>query len=110
MTKIWMTGALLALGACAAANNAADQVARQQAKSVVNGVVAQRMPGVNVAPVTDCIIDAASAREIVQLGSASVSGVTDQTVTQVLEIAQRPESTNCIAKNSSTLLSGLVKT
>jgi len=94
------------LSGCNVANDAADRLARNQAKAVVNGVVEQRFPGVNAAPVTDCIIDAASAREILTIAGASVSGVTQSTVEQVLDIAQRPEAVQCIAGNSMTLFGG----
>ena len=92
------------LTGCAAANDAADAVARDRAKSVVNGVVADRFPGVNAAPITDCIIDAASAGEIISIASASVTGVNESTVNTVLEIAQRPEAVTCITENSIKLL------
>ncbi|WP_299845724.1 succinate dehydrogenase [uncultured Roseovarius sp.] len=92
------------LTACTAVNEAADVVARDRAKSVVNGIVANRFPGVNAAPITDCIIDAASAGEIISIASASATGVTESTVNKVVEIAQRPEAVNCIAENSITLL------
>ena len=98
--------ALMALTACDAANEAADDLARAQAKSVVNGVVQDRFPGVNAAPVTDCIIDAASASEILSIAGASVTGVTDKTASLVVEIAQRPQAVTCIAENSLTLLGG----
>ena len=94
------------LSGCAAANDAADAVARDRAKTVVNGVVEQRFPGLNARPVTDCIIDAASAGEIIEIAGASVTGVTQSTVEQVVEIAARPETVNCIADNSLTLLAG----
>lgn len=92
------------LAGCGMANKAADVVARDQAKTVVNGVVEQSMPGVNAAPVTDCIIDAASASEILSIAGATVTGVTDKTVNQVLEIAQRRKAVKCIAENSLILL------
>ncbi|MGX0904077.1 hypothetical protein ACSSV8_002663 [Roseovarius sp. MBR-79] len=98
--------ALLALGACEATNQVADGIARERAKAVVNSVVTQRFPGVNPAPVSDCIIDAASAGEIVRIASASVTGVTPEVVQEVVGIAQRPEATRCIAQNSLTLLGG----
>ena len=98
--------AVLVLSGCGAANDAADAVARDRAKTVVNGVVEERFPGVNAAPVTDCIIDAASAGEIIQIAGASVTGVTQSTVEQVLEIAQRREAVNCIAENGLALLGG----
>ncbi len=98
--------AVAGLTACEAGNQVADTLARERAKAVVNTVVAQRLPGVNAAPITDCIIDAASAREIVQIASASVTGVTPEVAQQVIGIAQRPEAVQCIAQNSLTLLGG----
>ena len=98
--------AVLALSGCGAANDAADAVARDRAKGVVNGVVDDRFAGVNAAPVTDCIIDAASAGEIIQIAGASVTGVTQSTVEQVLEIAARREAVECIAENGLALLGG----
>jgi outer membrane lipoprotein SlyB len=94
------------LAGCNAVNDAADTLARDRAKGVVNGVVDRQFPGVNAAPVTDCIIDAASANEILTIAGASVSGVTQSTVDQVLEIARRPEAVQCIAENSMTLFAG----
>lgn len=101
-----MLTALLALGACSAANDAADTLARERAKTVVNSVVAREMPGLNAAPVTDCIIDAATAGEILSIAGASVTGVTPSTARDVLDIAQRPEAVQCIARNSITVLNG----
>ena len=94
------------LSACTAANDVADAIARDRAKTVVNGVVEQRFPGVNAAPITDCIIDAASAGEILSIARDSVGGVQPATVELVVEIASRPESVQCIAENGLTLLGG----
>ena len=91
---------------CEAANRAADTVAREQAKTVVNGVVTEKFPGVNAAPVTDCIIDAASAGEILSIAGASVTGVDASTAELVVEIAARPDAVQCIAANSIGLLGG----
>lgn len=98
--------AIIALSACEVSNQVADGLARDRAKGVVNGVVETRFPGVNAAPVTDCIIDQASASEIISIAGASVTGVTQSTVEQVVEIARRPEAVQCIAQNSLTLLGG----
>ncbi|QYX56664.1 succinate dehydrogenase [Roseovarius sp. SCSIO 43702] len=106
MRRLAVILAAAALAGCTAANDAADAVARDRAKTVVNSVVAQRFPGVNAAPVTDCIIDAASAAEILNIASASVTGVTQSTVEEVLAIASRREAVNCIAEQSITLLAG----
>ncbi|WP_306153512.1 succinate dehydrogenase [Roseovarius sp. MMSF_3281] len=101
-----LTCAAVILSGCAAANDAADAVARDRAKTVVNGVVEERFPGLNARPVTDCIIDAATAGEILEIAGASVTGVTQSTAEKVVEIAARPEAVNCIADNSLTLLGG----
>jgi len=97
---------VLTAAGCSAVNDAADTIARDRAKDVVNTVVQRNLPGVKVAPVTDCIIDAASAGEILTIAGDSVTGVSPATVDLVLKIAQRPDSVECIASNSITLLGG----
>lgn len=98
--------AVLALSGCEVANEVATQTARDAAKGVVNGVVADRYPGLNATPITDCIIDNASLSEILTLASAAGTGVTEETVTTVVDIASRPETTTCIASAGLTLLQG----
>lgn len=93
-----------ALSACAYATETADALARQQAKSVVNGVIADTLPGVNAAPVTDCIIDNATAGEILTIAGDALAGPTPATTRLVVEIAQRPDTVNCIAANGLGLL------
>lgn len=95
---------LVALSACAAVSDTADTMARNQAKTVVNGYVDTRFPGVNAAPITDCIIDAADAREIIQLASGAITGLDAALVEQISQIARRPEALQCIAQNGLTLL------
>jgi len=89
----------MSLSACLQANDAADTIARNTAKNVVNGVVAQRFPGVNAAPVTDCVIDNASRFEILDIAKAGATGVTPATVETVMTIASRPETVQCISEN-----------
>ncbi|WP_255007267.1 succinate dehydrogenase [Roseovarius sp. M141] len=101
--------AILGLGAmvltgCATANDMADDLARGRAKAVVNGYVGDRYPGLNSAPITDCIIDAADAREILQIASATVTGLDAGTAEQISRIARRPEALQCIAQNGLSLL------
>ena len=94
-----LVATLTALAGCEFASQTADAIARQQAKAVVNEVVADRLPGVNPAPVTDCIIDNASAAEIVTIAGDAVTGMTPATGRLVLRIARRPETVRCIASN-----------
>ena len=95
--------ALAVLAGCEVAQQTADEIARDRAKSAVNGVVADRFPGVNAAPVTDCIIDNASAQEILILARASVTGIDEQAGQLVTDIAQRPDSIRCLAQNAFSL-------
>ncbi|MFC5737675.1 hypothetical protein DFO80_10643 [Rhodobacter sp. 140A] len=95
--------AAAALSACTMGQSA-EEVARAQAKSVVNGVVAQKMPGVNAAPVTDCIIDNASMGEVYSIAKGAVVGVSADTVSTVMTIAQRPATMSCIARNGLGVL------
>lgn len=90
---------VLALTGCQSANQAADTVARETAKGVVNGVVGQKFPGVNAAPVTDCVIDNATRFEIFDIAKTGATGVTPATVETVTTIAARPETVQCISKN-----------
>ncbi len=96
--------ALATLTACATANDMADDLARGRAKAVVNTYVTSKYPGLNAAPLTDCIIDAANAREILQIASGAVTGVDAAVAEQIGQIARRPESLQCIAQNGLTLL------
>ncbi len=91
--------AAFALGACQVANDTADTVARETAKGVVNGVVAQKFPGVNAAPISDCVIDNATRFEIFDIAKAGATGVTPATVETVTGIASRPDTVQCISKN-----------
>ncbi|WP_238364096.1 succinate dehydrogenase [Mesobacterium pallidum] len=96
--------AVALLAACSVVQQSADEIARDRARVVVGNVVERNFPGVNAAPVTDCIIDAASAQEILTIATDSLTGVQPETATLVLEIAQRPDSVQCIARNALQLI------
>lgn len=70
---------------------AADIAARSVAREVVNREMARRLPGVNVAPYTDCVLSNATAAEIMTMGTSA-----DATAT-VAGIVSRPATTQCIA-------------
>ena len=93
------------LAGCVVSEEIVQDTIRLQAKQVVNGQVAQRFPGLNAAPITDCIIDAASTEEILSIGATAVTGVSTSTTDLVMSIAQRPETVSCIASNGTGLLS-----
>ncbi|WP_341367004.1 succinate dehydrogenase [Yoonia sp. BS5-3] len=92
--------AAFGLSGCLDGATSVDDVARSGAKTVVNGIVEARFPGVDASVATDCIIDNASASEIVTIGQAALTGTTDATTSLVLEIAQRPDTVSCIAEDT----------
>jgi len=94
--------AFLAFAACDDAVGQGDVLAREAAKGVVTNVLAARYPGVDVAPVTDCVIDNATPAEVLQIAQAAVVGSSAQTTQLVLGIAQRPETVSCIAEKTLT--------
>lgn len=93
--------AFAALGACADGNDPLSQGTRDAAKGVVDDVVAQRLPGADVTPFTDCIIDNASGLELVQIAKGAVTGVTGEIAGRVLTIAQRKDTVLCFVKNGA---------
>lgn len=74
-----------------------DELARDAAKNAVRPVIQQRLPGVPVEPATDCIIDNATAGEILSLAADAVTGPTANTVEIVSDILSRPETLTCLA-------------
>lgn len=74
-------------------------VARETAKSVINPILAQRFPGLPLAPISNCVVDNATGPEIVTLASAAVTGVKPTTTQTTLLILQRPGTVNCIAND-----------
>lgn len=85
-----------ALFGCTQVQQGADQIARNQAKQVVNSQVAIVVPGVDLRFATDCIIDNASTQEIFSLARASVTGVDASSGRLITDIAQRPKTLTCI--------------
>ncbi len=90
----------VALNACTELATQGDAVARDSAKTVVNGVVEARFPGVNAAPITDCIIDNATTAELLQIAQAAALGTSTETTSLIVDISQRPETFSCIAEQA----------
>ena len=104
MRTILAIAGLAVLTGCGVVSEATDDLARQQARAAVNQVVTNRFPGANVRPATNCIINGATAGEILTLAGTSVTGVTQNTINLVINIAARPETTSCLAQNSLSQL------
>lgn len=85
-----------------------DELARDAAKNAVRPVLQDRLPGVPVEPATDCVIDNATASEILTLAADAVTGPTASTVEIVSNILVRPDTLTCLATEGlPPLLSGL---
>ena len=95
---------LISLLLAACDTQVGTDIARDQAKGVVDGVIDERFPGVDATPITDCVIDNASGSEIVKIASAAVTGVTENTVSLVFEIAGRSDTIQCMSKSLGPLL------
>ena len=80
-------------------NGLADQLARDQARKAVNPVLAERFPGVPLEPATNCVIDQASASEIIQLAKAGATTVSQTDVELIVQIATRRETIECLLKD-----------
>ncbi len=89
----------LALSACVGVQDLADQVARQQARTYVNAEVERRFPGVDATPITNCVIDNASAQEIVTIAGGIALGNSEAASSTVTMVLQRPSTLQCTAGN-----------
>ncbi len=103
-----LTSASLTLGLLAGCTPAAqDELARDAARATIRPILAERFPGVPLEGATDCIIDNASAREIVVLGTDAATGPTVSSAELVLEIATRPEAVRCLITEGTSLAQAL---
>ncbi len=66
-------------------------------------VLAERFPGVPLEGATDCVIDNASAQEILILGTDAVTGPTESTVEVVADIVKRPATLECLVAEGAAL-------
>ena len=90
--------AFLALPACVAGEAVMQETSRSLARTAVNGAAQQYLPGVNVSPFTDCIINNAQTGELLQLAQSASQGANGagQAWPVVQTIMQRPEAMQCL--------------
>lgn len=72
---------------------APDAAMRSSARVIVNREMARRLPGANVAPYTDCVMQNATTAELSSIAAAGAAGAGDA----VAAIVGRPSTTQCIA-------------
>lgn len=91
-----MAGPAVPAAPAAATPTVLDAASRQVARNVVNREMQARLPGVNVAPYTDCVVNNATTAELIDIAQMSRSGVAG-TADSVASIVSRPATTQCIA-------------
>ena len=93
---------LIAVTALAACDTSLGTDATQSvAKSVVNSAIESQLPGVPVAPVTDCVIESASGSEIIDIAADGADGnVSDETLILIAEISTRPDTVQCFVTDA----------
>ncbi|WP_224813683.1 succinate dehydrogenase [Hasllibacter sp. MH4015] len=94
-----LVAAPLLLSGCVGFQDVADQLAREQARQYVDAEVQQRFPGVDATPITNCVIDNASAQEIITIAGGIALGNTEAASGTVSEVLQRPATLQCTAGN-----------
>ncbi|WP_157971126.1 succinate dehydrogenase [Pseudogemmobacter bohemicus] len=100
-TKALMLTAIVALSGCVAGESMMQETTRSLARTAVNGAANQYLPGVNVSPYTDCVINNAQTGELVQLAQYASAGTNGaaQAWPVVRTIASRPEATQCLMQS-----------
>ena len=70
-----------------------DAAVRSSARVVVNREMAKRLPGANVAPYTDCVLQNATTAELASIADSGADGAGNA----VASIVGRPATSQCIA-------------
>ncbi len=73
-----------------------DEASRAVARNVVNAEMQKRLPGANVSPYTDCVVNNATTAELIDIAQASRAGSTGL-ADSVAAIVSRPATSQCIA-------------
>ena len=106
-----LTAAALALSGCVVQNPgmspapmpmpqvapSPDAAIRSSARVVINREMAKRLPGANVAPYTDCVLQNATTAELAGIADSASGGAGNA----VAAIVGRPATTQCIAGAAS---------
>ena len=74
-----------------------DAAIRSSARVVINREMAKRLPGANVAPYTDCVLQNATTAELASIADSASGGAGNA----VAAIVGRPATTQCIAGAAS---------
>ena len=107
MMRFGLVFGFVAIAACTVQQQ--DEIARNAAKQATKPVLAEQFPGVPLEQSVDCVIDNATADEILTLAADAVTGPTASTAEMVAGIAVRPGTIECFAEGAAeTLLEEII--
>ncbi|MFZ1467725.1 MAG: succinate dehydrogenase [Paracoccaceae bacterium] len=105
MRRIGLVAMVLAVTACVSGGDIVQDTTRSLARGAVDAAAGRYLPGVNVSPYTDCVINNASTGELLQLAQVAGAGAAQEVAVQafpiVQTIASRPETTQCLLSTLS---------
>lgn len=78
-----------------------DSASRALARNTINAEMEKRLPGADVSPYTDCVVNSASTSEMLSIASSAQSGGAGAANT-VASIVTRPEVSQCIQNVAAT--------
>ena len=92
----------LALSGCVAGEAVMQETTRSLARSAVNSAAAKYVPGVDVSPYTNCIINNATTDELLQLaksaGAGSAPAIAESAWPLIRVVAGRQDTVQCFVK------------
>lgn len=105
MKRFVALGLLTVLSACVAGEDLMQDTSRALARSAVETAAQRYVPGVDVSPFSDCVINNAQTGELVQLARAAGQGANGAATAWpvVQTVIQRPAATQCLANSISAL-------
>lgn len=93
MKKLALLAFFVLVAACSPVRQ--EEITREAARLAIRPVIVDIFPAGTVEPVSDCIIDNATAEELRALAAEAVTGATAATYAKVSAIAQRPGTLQC---------------
>lgn len=104
MSRILLCIAFVGLASCDAVVDVASEAVsavdpapvQAPVKSIVNQAVSQYFPGGQATAVTDCVIENASAEELLAISVAAIDGLNSSSTSLDIDIASRPGTVSCV--------------
>lgn len=105
MQRLLALALLVSLPACVAGGDIMQESSRALARSAVQSAAQQYVPGIDVSPFSDCVINNADTSELLQLARSASQGAQGvSTAWPVVQtVVQRPAASQCLMNSISAL-------